>query len=189
MPSVAPKVLLKTLPKVLVKTGGLFGAAATNLIRWSTVYTNSAWTKAQGGNGVIPVVTAAAGISPDGTMDATSVVFVAPASGDQSILAESLTVVNGGSHTAGLWINALGAGDVGKVIGLRHVAGILYGLITLTASWQRFTRTEVSAGTNEALQLNLRPFSGTSTGTVSVLLWNAQVEAGTFSSTDIIRTT
>lgn len=166
--------------------GYLAEGARTNLCLQSQTFDNASWTKAAAGGASIPVVTADQGVAPDGTTTADKVVFVAPVSGDLSILSTS-PVTSAGTYTGSIYIKAFAAGDVGKVLCFRHVASATYTLITLTAAWQRVSSTEVRAvNTFEIVQ---RPSEGSSTGTVSVYLWGAQVELGSFASSYIATTT
>jgi len=160
--------------------------ARTNLCLRSQTFDNASWTKAAGGGASVPVVTADQGVAPDGTTTADKVVFVAPVSGDISTLSAA-PATGAGTYTGSIYIKAFAAGDIGKIIGFRHVAGGAYTLVTITADWQRVATSEVRAANN--FDVTLRPSEGTSTGTVSVYLWGAQVELGPFATPYIPTTT
>jgi hypothetical protein len=161
-------------------SNGLIQYAPMNLIPFSEQFDNASWFKSQAGAGSIPVVTANTSAAPDGTMTADTVVFVASASGDQSIL-NRLPATSSGTYTGSFYVRATSAGDVGKIIGFRHVTSGAYTLITLTSSWQRATATETRFTDN--FEINLRPAVGTSSGTVSVQIWGAQLEVGSTATT------
>lgn len=164
--------------------GYLAEPAATNLCTKSQEF--DAWTKGNGGAGSLPVVTANDGVAPDGTTTADKVVFVAPVSGDISTLSAA-PATGAGTYTGSIYIKAFAVGDIGKIIGVRGVASATYLLVTLTADWQRVSRAEVRAASN--FEITLRPSEGTSSGTVSVYLWGAQVELGSAATSYIPTTT
>jgi hypothetical protein len=147
--------------------------ARRNRLTYSEQFDNAAWSELAAGGGTAPVVTANAGTAPDGTTTADKVVFVAPVSGDISILSQA-PAVSAGTYAGSLYVKADGAGDVGKIIAFRHVAAGASLLVTLTSSWQRIEKTEVYEVSN--FEIILRPSIGTSSGTVSVQLWGAQLE-------------
>ena len=162
--------------------------ARTNLCTKSQEF--DAWGANTGGAGSLPVVTANAGVAPDGTTTADKVVFVAPGAGDISqMYSPAFATVAASSYTAAVHVKAFAAGDVGKQILIRHVGGVAYTAITLTADWQRLGNTEVAvAGTGE-FDILLRPTFGGSSGTVSCYLWQADVQLGTFITPAIPTTT
>jgi len=141
-------------------------------------FDNAAWTKATGGGGSIPVVTADQDPNPvNGVAFADKIVFVAPVSGDQSFLSSPvLGIATGRTAITSFYIKAFAAGDVGKVMVFRHVAATGYTTVTLTDSYQRISNAAVSGGPSTTLDLGLRPAVGSSTGTVSVYLAAAMCE-------------
>lgn len=153
--------------------------ARRNLLTYTDQFDNAAWEKTIVGGATAPAVTPNAGVAPDGTTTADKVVFVAPVSGDISQITQTATVP-AGSFTGSFYVKADGAGDIGKVIAFRHVASGPYQLITLTASWQRITKTETQFGS--LFEIVLRPAVGTSSGTVSVQFWGAQLEKASSAS-------
>src|SRR6056297_2388196 len=59
----------------MVDSDGLLKWAPHNLLTYSEDFTNAAWAKVNAGVGSLPVVTANAGIAPDGTSTADRVQF------------------------------------------------------------------------------------------------------------------
>jgi hypothetical protein len=154
---------------------------ATNLVNFPEDFSNAAWAKTGGGAGSAPVVTPNAAVAPDGNMTADQVVFVAPGNGDRSILTQDgVHVIPAATQHAGsFYVMALGAGDIGKVLIFRQVGRAAYTPVTLTAAWQRVSSVEVSSNTASYIEIGLRPVvGGGSSGTVSVLLWGADLELG-----------
>jgi hypothetical protein len=150
-----------------------------NLLTWSEQFDNAAWAKTAGGTGVAPAVTANAATAPDGTTTADLVVFDRGAGNtlaDLSQLAQSPTASVGLSYTQSIWMKAATGADVGKQIAIRSVAGASYGVITLTADWVRYTRTEVAAASS--WQIANRG-TATADNSVSVLLWGGMLNPGT----------
>lgn len=164
----------------------LYEAAATNLALWSSAFDSVTWGKASAGAGSVPTVTANAGTAPDGTATADRIVFATPGAGDRSYVEQSsIATTAAASYTASWWVKADGAGDVGKILVFRSVAGSAYTSVTLTADWQRVSATEVASGTSSTMSLGLRPSFGSSSGTVTALVWGAQIEAGTAATSTI----
>lgn len=146
----------------------------TNSILYSEQFDNGAWVKLGIAGASAPVVTANSTTAPDGNLTADKIVFNAPTSGDVSIIKQNISLT--GTANGSIYIKAFSSGDVGKIIGFRFNADT-YGLITLTNTWQRFDVTQVAL---ESFDIHLRPSVGTSSGSVSVYVWGAQVEAGTY---------
>jgi hypothetical protein len=147
-------------------------SARVNLLTKTEQFDDAVWQKVFVAGGSAPVLTTNAGIAPDGTNSANKVVFVAPVSGDLSQIYRA-TSVPAGAYVGSVYVKADGASDVGKVLGFRQVGASAYTLVTLTSSWQRVSSTEVRAQDN--YEITLRPAVGTSSGTVSVQLWGADL--------------
>jgi hypothetical protein len=157
------------------------------LLQRSEEFDDAYWSKSGAGTGLAPVVTANAAISPRGDMTADLVAFdrgAGNASGDFSrlIRTTSAAVVNGSTYTGGVFIKAATSADVGRTIGFRHVGAGAYGVITLTAEWQRINQTEAAASTTLEFEISSRG-TVTASNQVSVHLWGAQLELGSFAST------
>ena len=155
----------------------------TNSILYSEQFDNGVWSKIAVGGASAPVVTANSTIAPDGNLTADKIVFNAPTSSDISIIKQAISLT--GTANGSIYVKAFASGDIGKIIGFRFNADT-YGLITLTDAWQRFDVTQVAL---ESFELHLRPAIGTSSGSVSVYVWGAQLEAGSYPTSYIPTTT
>jgi hypothetical protein len=174
-------------PVTLAPRGILIEEQRTNLLLWSEQFDNAAWVKFGSGTGFAPVVTANAAISPDGTLNADLIVFNRGAGNtlsDQSRISQGPTVVNATAYNHSVYIKAATAGDVGKQIGFRGVAGSAYQIFTLTSSWVRISINETSSSTTGNFDLATRG-TITADNTVSIHIWGAQLEAGAFATSYI----
>ena len=170
-------------PVTLAPKGLLIEEQRTNLLTYSEQFDNAAWGKGAIGTATAPVVTANAAISPDGTMDADLVVFDrgAGTGNDRSELKQTPSL-SAGTYTQSVWLKAATPSDVGKQLALRNVAGTTYSVVTLTADWVRYTRTEVWAVNNWEIT---NRYGVTADITVSAHIWGAQLEAGAFATSYI----
>ena len=151
-----------------------------NLLTYSEQFDNAVWNRVGAGTGSAPTVTPNDATAPDGTLTADLIVFNRGAGNtlsDQSDVVQTLgAAVPAVSYTFSVWMKAATGGDVGKQLALRTVAGSGYGVITLTADWVRYSRTEIGATSNGG-EINTR---GTVTveNSVSAHVWGAQLERG-----------
>lgn len=168
-------------PATLSAKGLLVEEQRTNVVPNSNVFNVAAWSKGAGGTAVAPVVTAADAVAPDGTLTAQKVVFDRGAGNtvtDNSVLSTAISgVAATTSYIGSVYIKAATAGDVGKQVGWRHVAGGSYGVITLTADWQRVTRTETSFSTSSSIEFVSRG-TVTTDNSVGAHIWGVSVEVG-----------
>jgi len=159
-------------------------AGATNVLTYSQDFSNAAWVGSSAGTGSDPVVTANAGVAPDGTMTADQIVFdrgAGDTSSDSSTMTQAPTT-SAGTYTGGLWLKAATGDDVGKEILLRHVYVGAFTVLTLTADWVRHSVTETQFANNFQI-LNRGTYS---TGnSVSLLAWQAQLVSGSVAVPDI----
>jgi len=162
------------------------GRGVVNLLTQTEAFDQSPWTLSGNGVGSAPVVTANASTAPDGSLTADRVDFDlngGTTSSDSSVLSQQFEIPSTGNYTASIWIKAATAGDVGKEIALRHVQRSPWGIFALTADWQRVDRTEpASVTTTRIIEIALRG-TVTTDDTVSVLVWGAQMEAGSTATT------
>lgn len=170
-------------PVTLAPKGLLVEEQRTNLLLRSEEFDNASWVKSATGTATAPVVTANAAISPDGTMDADLVVFDrgAGTGSDRSELKQTPSL-SAGTYTQSVWLKAATPSDVGKQLALRNVAAATFSVVTLTADWVRYTRTEVWVANNWEIT---NRYGVTADITVSAHIWGAQLEAGAFATSYI----
>jgi hypothetical protein len=165
-------VVTRATTATRVNSAGLIEECPYNLLTYSEQFDNAAWSKISVGSASVPVVTANSTTAPNGTLTADKIVFNAPASGDISIIKQNISLT--GTANGSIYIKAFSNSDIGKIIGFRFNADT-YALITLTDSWQRFSVSQVAL---ESFDIQLRPSVGTSSGSVSVYVWGAQLVQG-----------
>jgi len=175
-------------PVTLESKGLLVEVQRTNLVERSAEFDSVYWAKGAAGTGSVPVVTANVATAPDGTTTADRIDFDRGAGNtgsDFSQLNRSITIAVTGDYTQTIWLKAATGADVGKQIAIRNVAGASYLVITLTADWVRYARTEntTTLGSKTFDLINRATYSADNT--VSVLAWGAQLEVGSFASSYI----
>lgn len=153
-------------------------SARVNLLTYSEQFDiSAAWKPFAAGTGINPVVTANDAVAPNGTTTADKIVFdrgVGNTITDHSYIQQSVTVAVGSTYAASFWIKAATAGDIGKQLAYRSVASGSYTTVTLTASWQRLTLTEVAALASPTVEFASRG-TVSSSNSVGVNLWGADL--------------
>jgi hypothetical protein len=170
-------------PALLVEPAG------TNICLQSEDFSTT-WVAGQQGTGVNAAITTNAAIAPDGNTTADLIVFNRGAgntSNDRSTLTQQPTVVSGTVYTQSVYLKAATSGDVGKQIGIRNVAQGAALVITLTANWVRYSKTE-TAPSNSGFWQFINIGGSTADNTVSVHAWGAQLDTGS-GATSYIPTT
>jgi hypothetical protein len=170
-------------PVTLAPKGLLVEEQRVNVLLRSEEFNTAPWIRNAVGTATAPVLTANSAIAPDGTMTATLGVFDrgAGTGADRSSLSQTVSV-SAGTYTQSMWLKAATPDDVGKQIAIRSVGGSSYLIINLTATWERYTKTEVQA-TSAYEIVNRQGF--TADTTVSLLIWGAQLELGAFATSYI----
>jgi hypothetical protein len=161
------------VPRLTYQNGGggcpslLLEPQRTNLALWSNDFTNVVWSKSGA------TVTANTTISPDGTQNASTVVFTA---GSQFVSQACITI--GTNVTVSGWLKGT-AGETKQIAN-----GGLDTVVTLTGSWQRFEiNRAITTGTN----FNINTFGSATARTIYV--YGFQAEVGSYATTYIPTTT
>lgn len=169
-------------PVTRAPRGILIEEQRTNLFTYSEQFDNAAWAKTNGGVASAPVVTANFGTSPDGATNADRVQFAlngGSTASDLSDIVQAVTV-SAGSVTISVWLRS-NTGSNQTIVALGE--GAQRATWTVTTTWQRFTVTYTSTGGAGNFGLRLR---GTVTpDTADILVWGAQLEAGSFATSYI----
>ena len=165
----------------------LLEKASTNLLPYSNDFSNSAWDKYSFGTGLIPVVTSNNAISPDGTLNASKVVFntgSGTTSSDQSIIEESVNTTSGVSINQSVYLKGENGGET---ILVRGAGGSSYTTLTLTDKWVRYDVTETSASTLSYWAIGLRQGLGgvVINSSVTIYMYGAQFEQNSVASSYI----
>jgi hypothetical protein len=161
--------------------------SSVNLITYSEDFSNSAWIKSGVGTGVAPEVTLNAAESPDGTQNATKIVFDSgsgTSSGDQSMLEDFFNTTGGVSYTQSIYLKGENGGE--KIL-LRHAGNSAYTTVTLTTEWARYEVTETASGSSGYYTIGLRQGLGgvVINSSITVYAYGAQVESGSVATSYI----
>lgn len=185
-PQLDPRITFSRASNATVTgSDGLIRFAPHNLLTFSEQFDNAAWAKSAGGVASAPVVTANAGVAPNGTTTADQVVFNlngGSTSSDLSqIQANSVAFQAGVALTQSVYLKT--TDESSKVLSFVSIDGVVE-LITVTGTWQRFTltTTPTSSGSNNPLRLRLRGNENTAQS-ASILAWGAQLEVGSTATT------
>lgn len=164
--------------------GVLIERQAINLQIYSEDATRA--TGVNGGAASLPVITANAGIAPDGSMTADRIDFALNggiASGDIAQMAlPAVAISTGISYAASIWVRTID--DSVKLVRIVSPTGLAK-LATITGVWRRFLVLNTSNITgNSTFRLRLRG-NETTDDSASLLVWGAQFEEGTDASSYI----
>ena len=172
-------------PRLDYSTGAeafLLEPQSTNLITYSEDLSDASWNKQNGGTASIPSITANYGISPDGTQNASRVIFDlngGTTSSDFSQLQNNITATVGNDYTSSVYMksNDSNTYDVTFV----DVNGGT-NIVSVTPQWQRFIISAVLSAAN--MRIRTRGSEGSSDVT-DVLIWGAQVEQQSYATSYI----
>ncbi|MBP3127773.1 hypothetical protein [Thalassospira sp. ER-Se-21-Dark] len=156
------------------RLGLLIEGAASNLLRYSTAFDNALWEKNSG-----VVVSSSATPAPDGTTTAMQLDLPGTAGGADGLYQNVGGLVASDSYCFAIWMRAVsGTADI-------TLGGIdgpsTYGF-TLDENWQRVWIAEPASGATRYPKIS----TAISALPASILIWNAQLEAGPVPTSDII---
>ena len=160
-------------PVTLAARGLLIEEQRTNLLLQSEAFGTSPWTN----GGTAPTVTADAGASPSGEATADRIQFPAAA----SYRYQNATLVSGTVYTISVYAKSYSGTDQVFRLTVNDFAGNSSDL-TASGTWQRFTFT-FTASSNSSVAFGLR--TGTAGAASDILIWGAQLEAGSFATSYI----
>ena len=173
-------------PVARTSLGLLIEQQSTNLLTWSSDYTNAAWAKSGS-----PSITATATIAPDGTQ--TAQLYVKPVSagaGTWAYVNQNATISNSASYTLTLYVKSAGLSTVrvqtsGAEVEYTFSSNTFTfntgGTNTATSvgnGWVRLSITYTSNSTTGANIIGNRSDAGN--GYSGIYIWGAQMEALAF---------
>ena len=171
-------------PSTLALNGLLIEEARTNNWIWSSFA--SVWNPI-GSGAVAPTVADNQTTSPDGTADASRVVYpTVSAAGNYSVLYNAFTVT-ATPYSFSVYLKGSVGGE--RIYIMASNAGTYYRTqATLTTAWQRFvlsTPALTAASWQFEIGTDLRDASQTATSAQTIYAWGAQLEQGAFATSYI----
>jgi hypothetical protein len=167
--------LVNTKPSLLLEP------QSTNLITYSEDFSNSAWSKSNGGVGIAPIVTTNYVVSPNGLQDAQKVVFNlnGGGQGDEgvwSLLTQNYSSSFGNTYSLSCYLK----GEIGGEQIVFDFDSQNSNIVTLTDEWVRYTFTKtVSTNGSRAIRFGSRGNNGGGiygSDNPTVYMWGAQFE-------------
>lgn len=151
----------------------LYPTPRTNTIRSSQDFSAGVWGRSASGTGLLPAVTANAGVAPDGTNTATRIVFdqgAGASADDWSRLEQGQTTVAGDMYAQGIWLKAT---DGRSTYRLQISFSNAYPFIAaVTPAWTYFENASIAMDAIRGFRFELRGGS-TPAGSADVLAWGA----------------
>jgi len=160
----------------------------TNLLPYSSEINDTRWTGNYGGTGVEPVMNSSTELAKDGTLSACEWVFNTGSgttiSDQSSIYYSSIPTSVGVTYSFSVWVYS----SLNNVEIQLRGAGSVYEKFTLTIGWNKITRIAEATSTSTLPIIGLRQsVNGTVNSNITVSLWGAQLEQGSY-STSLINT-
>jgi hypothetical protein len=156
------------------RLGLLIEGAATNLLRYSNAFDNALWEKDSGVSVASSTIAA-----PDGSETAMQLDLPGTSAGADGLYQTVGGLVDSQTYCFAIWMRAVsGTAD----ITLGGIDGASTHGFTLDENWQRVWIAEPASGTTRYPKIS----TAISALPASVLIWNAQLEAGPAPTSDII---
>jgi len=155
-------------------------SARYNLLTYTEQFDNPVWLKVNGTSTDV-VVTANTVLAPNGSQTADTIVFGAiDAADDFSIVSQVLTLPATQNYTRSIYVKATTPADVGKLLYFYVTDGVLKDVVTvtLTADWQRVTKTlSMASGAGKSFTFGTlgSTYGGANQAAVSADVWGIQV--------------
>lgn len=169
-------------------TGLLVEGTRTNIVLRSQEFDHATWT-AEGLNGAAaPVVTANAGVAPDGTTTAERIVFGAVSGVNEASNVFQPINVTAVAHSLGQWLKTE-SGTATLYLSATNGSGTWHSATcSITTTWSRClnqNKTLTATTWYYTLGVDLSDAGQTAKGEQTVLAWNGQMEAASFLTSDI----
>jgi hypothetical protein len=169
-------------PTTLAPRGLLIEGVATNLCTYSQDFSNVVWQVDNSG-ATNPVVSSVSQSAPDGAATVNRVTLN-KTGGTFSRLRNPLTGTASATYTLSVWMkaNTASGGASTQNVGLRIGADPAGFNCVVTTTWTRFRYSYALSGTNADAQVMLWDNIVGNDETADILVWGAQVEAGSGTS-------